>query len=401
MSGRSELILIAIVLALAAAWIGHACVWTSTLNYLYGCRLPKRFLKPYRHFVGIVIGIAPLVPILALGDFDLSTWALPKGLWGRLVLGYVGLCAGIGLGVFPLVTLFRLLRPKPAAVRAESTHTLDLWPELGERLIGEGKWNRLPRLPFNCVFRVDFTELTLVLSNLPPEWDGVTLLLLSDFHFHGTPSAAFFERVIAEVNSQPPADVVALAGDYLDTHKHHHWIPELLGKLRWKECGLAILGNHDGPYNPYRTREELAKLGYHVLSDRWEEVELRGVKCVAVGHEGPWFRRVPDLSNAPAEPFRLCLSHTPDNFYWGIANRIGLMLCGHVHGGQIRLPVIGSIFVPSIYSRRFDTGVFEQRGTVMVVGRGLSGKEPLRFRCNPQVIRITLRPRNEPASPPS
>jgi predicted MPP superfamily phosphohydrolase len=121
-------------------------------------------------------------------------------------------------------------------------------------------------------------------------------------------------------------------------------------------------------------------------------VTIRGVPCVAVGHEGPWFRPPPDLSAAPVGPFRLCLSHTPDNFYWGLAHGIGLMLCGHVHGGQIRIPVVGSIFVPSIYGRRFDTGVFAGGGMVAAVGRGLSGKEPLRFRCRPQVIRLTLRP---------
>ena len=88
------------------------------------------------------------------------------------------------------------------------------------------------------------------------------------------------------------------------------------------------------------------------------------------------------------------MSHTPDNFYWG-ANGIGLMLCGHVHGGAIRVPVIGSIFVPSIYGRRFDEGVFEKGGTVMSVNRGLSGREPIRFRCNPQVLRVTLRVNRE------
>ena len=109
-----------------------------------------------------------------------------------------------------------------------------------------------------------------------------------------------------------------------------------------------------------------------------------------MGHEGPWFAPPPDLSAAPPGLFRLCLSHTPDNFYWGIANRVGLMLCGHVHGGAIRVPIIGSIFVPSVYGRRFDTGVFEKGGTVMAVNRGLSGREPIRFRCNPQVLRVTL-----------
>jgi hypothetical protein len=51
---------------------------------------------------------------------------------------------------------------------------------------------------------------------------------------------------------------------------------------------------------------------------------------------------------------------------------------------------VGSIFVPSVYGRRFDAGVFGVGGTVMVVGRGLSGREPLRFRCRPQVLRLTL-----------
>jgi predicted MPP superfamily phosphohydrolase len=87
----------------------------------------------------------------------------------------------------------------------------------------------------------------------------------------------------------------------------------------------------------------------------------------------------------------MCLSHTPDNVFWAREQGINLVLCGHVHGGQIRLPFIGSIFVPSIYGRQFDMGVFEANETVMVVGRGLAGKEPLRFRCNPQVIRLTLR----------
>jgi hypothetical protein len=249
-------------------------------------------------------------------------------------------------------------------------------------------------LPFNDIFRVDFTDYSLALPDLPPAWEGLTILLLSDLHFHGTPSRAFFERVMGEIETRwPVPDLVCLAGDFVDTDHHVKWIGPLLGRLAAREAKLAILGNHDQHHHPDRIRAELAAAGYRVLSNPTagpHVIHIRGLPCALIGHEGPWFRPDPVLADLLEGTFRLCLSHTPDHFYWGRANHIDLMLCGHVHGGQIRLPLIGSIFVPSMYGRRFDTGVFASGGTAMVVGRGLSGKEPLRFRCRPQVIRLTL-----------
>ena len=180
-----------------------------------------------------------------------------------------------------------------------------------------------------------------------------------------------------------------MLGDVLDTETHREWIRPLLGRVSATEGKFAILGNHDRHHDPDRLRAELAAAGYTVLGNMWSEVTIRGVRSVVVGHEGPWFGPPPDLTTAP-DLFRIGLSHTPDNVDWASANRVGLLLAGHVHGGAIRVPVIGSIFVPSVYGRRFDMGVFEEAGTIMVVSRGLSGREPVRFRCNPQVIRLTL-----------
>ncbi len=363
--------------AFAIAWVGHACIWTSVLNQAYGRRLPKAVLKPWRLLTGALILAFPLV--LLAPDFILVR-----------VYSLVGIFFG---GVLlPLITVARWLRKPPESLLGEITHTLDLWPELGAKLHGDGKFSWAPRLPFTCAYRVDFTDVVLAPARLPPEWDGLTLLLLSDLHFHGTPSRAYFDRIIDEIQSRwPVPDLVCLAGDYVDTDSHLSWIGPVLGRLQAKEAKLAILGNHDEHHRPTDVRGELAAAGYHVLGNGWEECTIRGVKCVAVGHEGPWFYPPPDLTTAPADGFRLCLSHSPDNFYWGIAHHIDVMLCGHVHGGQIRVPVLGSIFIPSIYGRRFDQGAFEKSGTLMLVNRGLSGKEPLRFRCHPQVMRVTFR----------
>jgi predicted MPP superfamily phosphohydrolase len=384
-----------LVLAFGVAWVGHACIWVSLLNNFYGRPLPKPFLKPWRLLTGAVILAFPLILLSGIHrewfDWVDGRPIFPNGLWGRLLVVYLGLCLLIGAVGFPAVTLARLLRKTPACVVSESTRTLDLWPELGHKLHGDGYYSWVTHCPGNCVFRVDFTDLTLALPDLPREWDGLTMLVLSDLHFHGTPARPYFDRVMDELTAQPTPDLVCLVGDYVDTTTHHTWIGPTLGRLLAKEGKFAVLGNHDWYQKPDQVREDLAAAGYTVLGNGWREVTIRGVRCVVVGHEGPWFRPGPNLAGAPVGPFRLCLSHTPDNFYWGLANRVSLMFCGHVHGGQIRVPVVGSIFVPSIYGRRFDRGVFAKGGTVLVVGRGLSGKEPLRFNCHPQVIRITLR----------
>ncbi len=364
----------------------------ATVNFLYGERISKLILKPVRLAIGIMVVGNPLL-LLWCG------WPEPHAIIGKGLVGEFGTVVQVlfgvfvfyGLIVFPAITVSRLLRPKPKALLDEKTETLDLWPKHGAKLIGDGRWRWATHLPFNQTFRLDFTELTLAVPGLPRTWDGLTFHVVSDLHFFGTPSPLYFDELIERMNAWPVPDVLILAGDYVDSRKHHRWIEPLLGRLKWREAGLAILGNHDEHYRPDRIRRRLARLGCHVLSSTWKELTIRGERCIVLGHEGPWFRPAPDLKNAPPDLFRLGLSHTPDNFYWAQKNRVNLLFCGHVHGGQVRVPVVSSIFVPSVYGRRFDCGVFEGGGSVMVVSRGASGKEPIRFRCNAQVLRVTLR----------
>jgi predicted MPP superfamily phosphohydrolase len=119
-------------------------------------------------------------------------------------------------------------------------------------------------------------------------------------------------------------------------------------------------------------------------------LDVRGQPLLVIGNETPWIKPEPDAALWPQGTFRLCLSHTPDNIVWARRHKIDLMLCGHVHGGQIRLPLIGSIFCPSRYSRRYDCGTFFRAPTLMHVSRGLAGQHPLRYRCRPEVTRIVL-----------
>lgn len=386
-----EKLTIAEWIALAVGWIGHTCVWCSLLNDLYGRALPKKFLRIYRLLTGLLILLGyPMINAWLLRDVPRRhdgpsltvSWLIPAG--------YVAGCVAIGGIAFPIITLARLMRKTPTAVTRTESHVVDFAQRLGRALVGDGRWHWLARIPGNDIFRVEFTRITLALPQMPRAWDGLTLLLLGDFHFHGTPARGYFEAILDELEQTPTPDVVALVGDFLDSDEHRAWLAPLLSRLRWTEAGLAILGNHDTLHDPESTRAELQRLGFTVISNRCQEISIRGERCLAIGHEGPWFRPGPDLASIAKSAFRICLSHTPDNFYNAARHGIDLMLAGHVHGGQIRVPIVGSIFVPSRYGRRFDQGVFQKDASVMVVTRGLSGREPIRFRCPPQVIRITL-----------
>ncbi len=378
-----------LLLPFVVAWVGHAAIWTAILSHLYGRPLPKVFLKVWRLFTGLHILAFPLL-LFAIrvketdGGFDFADE------WATWAVRYAGVCVVFGGVVLPGFTIYRMLRRKPEAVVSESSEVIDFGAKLGRAAAGDGKFAMAAKLPFNNALRVEFTELKLRMKWLPTQLEGLTVLVISDLHFHGTPSRQWFDALFDHLAAQPPPDILAYVGDYVDTDTHHEWIRPLLGKLKWNDAGVAILGNHDLHHDPDRVREELKAVGLTVLGNGWKAIPVRGVPVVMIGHEGPWFTPPTALMGAPVAGFRLCLSHTPDNFYWACAKSVDLVLAGHVHGGGIRVPIIGSIFVPSIYGRRFDQGVFENGRTVMAVGRGISGREVTRIGTMPQVLRITL-----------
>jgi len=237
---------------------------------------------------------------------------------------------------------------------------------------------------------------------LPTEWDGLSILHLTDLHLCGTPDLVWFERVLERCRRQE-VDLVAVTGDLVDTVEHRRFLVPLLSELRGRVGSFAILGNHDQWHEPEKIRVELCRAGLTVLKNTWQILEVRGRPMVVIGHEGPWVKPAPDLTACPEDVFRLCLSHTPDNIRWARRHGIDLMLSGHVHGGQVRLPLLGSLLVPSRHGRRYDCGVFQEGPTVLHVCRGLSGQHPLRYNCRPEVARLVLRPEGgaTPARPPS
>jgi predicted MPP superfamily phosphohydrolase len=391
--------------ALAAAVLlvgvcaGHTTLFVRLHNWLYGV-VVSHFWNHWLRVLAALAGPATLFALWYAHGLDLTAAAFaPSGTPGSVLLaGYLVVCLLVGYGVLPAVTVYRLRRRPPAALASNHTHTVDVAKELGYRPLGRGKHRLAARLPGNEVFQADFRELTVRLPRLPAAWDGLTVLHLSDLHLCGTPDRDYFEYVMERCATWEP-DLVALTGDVVDSKRHHRWIVPVLGRLRWRVAAFAILGNHDSWLDVQPIRRRLRRVGMRVLANTWERHEVRGQPLVVIGHEGPWFPPGPDLAGCPADGFRLCLSHTPDHLGWARRHGIDLMLAGHVHGGQVRLPVLGSVFVPSRFGRRYDCGTFYEPPTLLHVSRGLGGDHPLRYNCRPEVTKLVLR-RADP-NPPS
>jgi predicted MPP superfamily phosphohydrolase len=379
------------LLLFAGACVGHLTLFVRAINWCYGTILSKFWNHLARLFLALLAVAGPAafwwfhgfaVPA-ALAGFPESAGAL-------LLAAYLIVCLVVGFGVLPLLTLRRCLRQPPALLESNHTETLDVAAELGYKPGGHGKHHLLALLPGNEVFRVDFAVRTLRLPQLPAAWDGLTILHLSDLHMCGTPDRDFYRRVMERCNAWNP-DLIAMTGDVVDGKRLHRWIVPVLGRLRCRVAAFAILGNHDSWLDAPLIRRRLRRIGMHVLGNGWEQIDVRGRPLVVIGHEGPWFEPEPDLSACPADVFRLCLSHTPDNIGWARRHGIELMLSGHVHGGQIRFPVLGSVFVPSRFGRRYDCGTFHEPPTLLHVSRGLGGEHPLRYNCRPEVTLLVLR----------
>ncbi|HLN32296.1 MAG TPA: metallophosphoesterase [Gemmataceae bacterium] len=380
---------IAVFVFFLGACIGHMAILIFSINWWYGQPLPHRLLFVMRTLYGVLIllGWWAFAKAFLLSGFELSAASWATG-WKTIATAYAILCAIVGLGYLPLLTIRRRTY-RPKALRSNHATTLDFAAQLGYRPEGRGKYRLLTRLPGNEVFKVDFAERTLQLPRLPTALEGLSIVQISDLHFSGSPDLEFYKCLADRCREWDP-DLVAVTGDLVDTDLHYRWIVPVLGRLRWRSAALAILGNHDSWHDVAVIRRRLKRLGMHVLGNGWIRLSVRDEQVVFIGNEGPWFRPPPDLSNCPAGGFRICLSHTPDNIGWCRQQGVDLMLSGHNHGGQVRFPLLGSLLVPSRYGRRYDCGTFDEPPTVLHVTRGLAGQHPLRYLCKPEVTRLVL-----------
>lgn len=379
--------LLQIPLALAA-YLGHFALAVWLYNRLHATAWPRRTIKLLDKLLLLAAALFLLLWVVrSLAVGFISQWSLADP-W----LVYAAVCWLAVLIAIPLWLVPKLLERAPAALVANDTTIIDVAERLGYRPIEGSVARALAAVPGNDLCRLHVHRKTLRLNNLHRGLDGLTIAHLSDLHMIGDLTEPFYRQVVEATNELRP-DLVCITGDILERSRCLPWIGTTLGRLEARHGKYFILGNHEqyltdvGPL-----RDALTAAGLIDLGSRCESLTIRDVDILLAGSELPWFGTAPELPplQFPQSALRILLSHTPDELPFAQACGFDLMLAGHTHGGQIRLPWLGALISPSWYGWRYAGGTYHVPPTLMHVSRGLSGKQPIRLNCPPEIALLVL-----------
>jgi uncharacterized protein len=244
------------------------------------------------------------------------------------------------------------------------------------------------------------TRLEIASPAWPASAGVLRIALLSDIHAAGPHDLpAYCAQVVARANAEAP-DLVLLLGDYVDRRSVKTAIvpPEaiapVLGRLQAPLGVYAVLGNHDWRVGGARVARALAAAGIEVLDNAVRRLPRAGGDCWLVGVGDASLgadRLAATLAQVTDDAPALLMTHSPDVFP-EVPARVALAVAGHTHGGQVRLPLLGALYVPSRYGRRYAYGHLVEDGRHRFVTRGLGHSVlPVRFLCPPEIVVITLR----------
>lgn len=251
---------------------------------------------------------------------------------------------------------------------------------------------------------LQLTPVTVSSSQLPEAFDGFRVAHVSDLH-----NAEFGqgnEELLSLLREAAP-DIIAITGDLVDSRRTDIEIALAFAKeaVKIAPC-YYVTGNHEARISGYRElKNGLQDLGVTVLENRRVDLEKGGQRLAILGIDDPNFAhdgrygdngevtavRISDLWQE-GEGYGILLSHRPELFETYVESGVDLVLSGHAHGGQFRLPFIGGLYAPGQgFFPGYDSGAYSVDGTTMLVSRGLGNSAfPLRFNNRPEIILVTL-----------
>jgi len=251
---------------------------------------------------------------------------------------------------------------------------------------------------------IDLVENTVPIANLPSSFHGFRIVQLSDIHLDEFTEPFFLEHVVHRINALSP-DLVLVTGDFvtrgsltfLDSRHAAHRSAEILSTLKAPQT-YAILGNHDVAVSSSLVIGALRSQKIPVLVNEHIALERGGSRIWLCGTDDAVASR-PDLDlTIPENPDGpvILMAHEPDYADKVVQHPRGkfvdLMLSGHSHGGQVRIPFYGPLILPPM-GQKYVMGRFQFGRMQLYVNRGIGAVGvPFRFDCAPELTIHTLQP---------
>jgi predicted MPP superfamily phosphohydrolase len=251
------------------------------------------------------------------------------------------------------------------------------------------------------------TAYEILSSRIPASFDGYCIAQVSDLHKQLFGKHQF--RLTRAIRNARP-DLIAITGDltYLGSWNAED-IEDLARQLKDIAPVYFVSGNHDVLHGDFqKLLSHLESSGIRILEGETTRIS-RGAESIAVagiadprvfrqqGGKGRtidrWKSALASLRENLGDRYSVLLSHRPEHFALYASLGFDLVLSGHAHGGQIRLPFVGALYAPDQgWLPRYASGVHVSGGTRMIVSRGLGNSWfPIRFLNRPELVVVRLR----------
>lgn len=251
---------------------------------------------------------------------------------------------------------------------------------------------------------LELNTYTVSSERLPEAFDGYRIAHVSDLH--NTEMGKDNKKLITMLRESKP-DIICITGDIIDSRNTNIDIALQFTKAAMEIAPCYyVTGNHEARVSEYdELRDGLIEQGVVVLDDERIELERSGKTIALLGVNDPSFQtdylfgdsetvmqgKLQEISDEEND-FTILLSHRPELFGVYADSNMDLVLSGHAHGGQFRLPFVGGLVAPNQgLFPKYDAGLYTKENTNMIVSRGIGNSIlPFRFNNRPEVILIVL-----------
>ncbi len=241
-------------------------------------------------------------------------------------------------------------------------------------------------------------------QQVPSQFTGFTIMQLSDLHNHDFGDNG--RQLITKVRENQP-DIIVFTGDLIDAYRTKMDVAfTIVDQLRDIAPMYYVVGNHEARITNYPEFESgLRARGVHVLRNELAWITEAGAKFALVGLDDPDFFEtwrtdekktmkevLTSLQLQAEDALQILLAHRPEYLDFYAEQQVPLVLSGHAHGGQIRVPFTEGLFAPG--QGLFPTltsGVHQQGETSLIISRGLGNSAfPIRVQNQPEIVIVTL-----------